>query len=71
MVTVDDTICAASSTIPLASVDINSDGKNSSSSQACSMSDVAKFSEKHSDDDQSDAQGDYSNVLCPTETNFY
>ena len=69
MVNVDDTICAASSTIPLASIDINSDGKNSSSSHMCSMSDVAKFSEN--DDDQSDTQGDYSNVLCPTENNFY
>ena len=65
----DDTTRAASSTIPLVSVDINSNGDNSSGSQVCSMTDVAKFSEKQSDDSQSDAQGNCSNVLCPTENN--
>ena len=69
MVTTDDTTCAASSTIPLVSVDINSSGDNSSGSQVCSMTDVAKFSEKQSDDSQSDAQGNCRNVLCPAENN--
>ena len=46
MVTTDDTTCAASSTILLVSVDINSNGDSSSGSQVCSMTDVAKFSEK-------------------------